>query len=336
MTGKLLAAVFCWVAFGLPSVDALAQGESKTIKIQDVPGVGNMLFRVAISKGYCERHGIKCELSTIPNAPLGAQALLAKNIDVATLAPEVQMSAMIKGAKIRAVAGALSLVPASLVIRNELPAPNAGKGYPVFMQDLIGKKIGVPVRGGAGEFQFVAMLQKAGYSADGVSFVAVGAPNTGYPALISGQVDAVWSFEPTGTMCEFLKTCRELWRAASAPEPTEITAMNGAGVLFVFRQDDIDQKTDVVEAFVETARDAEAFIQNAANFDEVVRIANNYSKFDLPDGEGLMTATLRRMLPGYRVSISRPALKASADYMYETKQINAPFDYTTLIYDKAP
>ena len=151
MTGKLLAAVFCWVAFGLPSVDALAQGESKTIKIQDVPGVGNMLFRVAISKGYCERHGIKCELSTIPNAPLGAQALLAKNIDVATLAPEVQMSAMIEGAKIRAVAGALSLVPASLVIRNELPAPNAGKGYPVFMQDLIGKKIGVPVRGGAGD-----------------------------------------------------------------------------------------------------------------------------------------------------------------------------------------
>ena len=137
-------------------------------------------------------------------------------------------------------------------------------------------------------------------------------------------------------MCEFLKTCRELWRAATAPEPTEITAMNGAGVLFVFRQDDIDQKTDVVEAFLETARDAEAFIQNAANFDEVVRIANNYSKFDLPDGEGLMTATLRRMLPGYRVSISRPALKASADYMYETKQINAPFDYTTLIYDKAP
>ena len=337
MTEKLLAALFgLVVAFGLASVDALAQSESKTMKIQDYPGVGNMLVRVAISKGYCDRHGIKCELSMIPNAPLGAQALLAKNIDVAVLAPEVQMSAIIKGAKIRAVAGAFSLVPVSLVIRNELPTPNVGKGYPAFMQDLVGKKIGVPVRGGAGEFQFVAMLQNAGYSADNVSFVAVGAPNTGYPALISGQVDAVWSFEPTGTMCEFLKTCREIWRAATAPEPTEITAMNGAGVLFVFRQDDIDQKPDMFEAFVETARDAEAFMQNAANFDDVAKIANNYFKFDLPNGEGLMTATLRRGLPGYKVSISRPALKAAADYMYETKQITAPFDYTTLIYDKAP
>jgi len=334
MTEKLLAALFgLVVAFGLASVDALAQSESKTMKIQDYPGVGNMLVRVAISKGYCDRHGIKCELSMIPNAPLGAQALLAKNIDVAVLAPEVQI---IKGAKIRAVAGAFSLVPVSLVIRNELPTPNVGKGYPAFMQDLVGKKIGVPVRGGAGEFQFVAMLQNAGYSADNVSFVAVGAPNTGYPALISGQVDAVWSFEPTGTMCEFLNTCREIWRAATAPEPKEITAMNGAGVLFVFRQDDIDQKPDVVEAFVETARDAEAFMQNAANFDDVAKIANNYFKFDLPNGEGLMTATLRRGLPGYKVSISRPALKAAADYMYETKQITAPFDYTTLIYDKAP
>jgi NitT/TauT family transport system substrate-binding protein len=336
MTGKLLAALFCLVAFGSVSVDALAQGESKTIKINDAPGVGNMLIRVAISKSYCDQHGIKCELSTIPNAPLAAQALLAKNIDVAILPPEVQMSAMIKGAKIRAVAGAFSLVPVSLVIRNELPVPNAGKGYPAFMQDLTGKKIGVPVRGGAGEFQFVAMLQKAGYSADDVSFVAVGGPNTGYPALVSGQVDAVWSFEPTGTMCEFLKTCREIWRAATAPEPKEITAINGAGVLFVFRQDDIDQKPDVVAAFVDATRDAEAFMQNGANFDEVVKIANNYFKFDLPNGEGLMTATLRRVLPGYRVPVSRPALKASADYMYETKQINAPFDYTTLIYDKAP
>ena len=151
MTGKLVAVLFWLLALGLTPVDAVAQGESKTIKIQDYPGTGNMLFRVAIPKGYCDRHGIKCELSMIPNAPLGAQALLAKNIDVAVLAPEVQMSAIIKGAKIRAVAGAFSLVPVSLVIRNELPAKNAGKGYPAFMQDLIGKKIGVPVRGGAGD-----------------------------------------------------------------------------------------------------------------------------------------------------------------------------------------
>jgi hypothetical protein len=73
----------------------------------------------------------------------------------------------------------------------------------------------------------------------------------------------------------------------------------------------------------------------------LVKIANNYSKFDLPNGEWLMEATLRRVVPAYKVSISRPALKACADYMYETKctrrkQINAPFDYTTLISDKAP
>ena len=58
------------------NINGHLQGESKTIKIQDYPGTGNMLFRVAIPKGYCDRHGIKCELSTIPNASLGAQALL--------------------------------------------------------------------------------------------------------------------------------------------------------------------------------------------------------------------------------------------------------------------
>ena len=219
MTRKLLAALFCLVAFGLVAIDALAQGESKTIKIQDYPGIGNMLFRVAISKGYCDQHAIKCELQMIPNAPLGVQALLAKNIDVALIPGSVQMNAMLKGARIKGVAGGFVFNPLTVVVNNRLLAPNAGKGYPAMMPDLVGKRIGVPVRGGDAEFQFILMLQKAGFKAGDVSFVAVGAPNTSYPALVSGQVDAVISIEPQGTMCELLKTCREIWRGSEAPEP---------------------------------------------------------------------------------------------------------------------
>jgi NitT/TauT family transport system substrate-binding protein len=125
---------------------------------------------------------------------------------------------MLKGARVKAVAGGFLLNPALIVISNQLSAPNASKGYPAIMQDLEGEKIGVLVRGGDAEFQFILMLQKAGLKADDVSFVAVGAPNTSYPALISGQVDAVMSFEPQGTMCELMKTCREVWRASAAPD----------------------------------------------------------------------------------------------------------------------
>jgi ABC-type nitrate/sulfonate/bicarbonate transport system substrate-binding protein len=92
----------------------------------------------------------------------------------------------------------------------------------------------------------------------------------------------------------------------------------------------------VVEAFINAVKEAEGFIQNPANFVETVNIAHSYFNFDLPNSEALMTAAMKNALPGYKPSISRPAVKAFADYMYATKQIDAPFDYTTLIYDKAP
>jgi NitT/TauT family transport system substrate-binding protein len=336
MARKILGAIFGLIALGVESFGALAQGKGETLKIQDVPAIGNMLTRAAISKGYCEEHGIKCEVRMFPSGPLGVQAFLAKNIDVATIGPDGQILAMIKGAKMRAVAGALALNVFEILIRNELAAPNAGNGYPAIMQDLRGKKIGVAARGAPAELEFILLLQKAGLTADDASFVAIGLGNTAYGALISGQVDALMSVEPTGTLCEVLKTCRLIWRGSDSPEPKEIAATNGAAVVYIFRQEDIDQKPHVVEAFINAVKEAEAFIQNPANFDETVKIAHSYFNFDLPNSDALMTAAMKAALPSYKASISRPAVKAYADYLYATKQIDAPFDYTTMIYDKAP
>jgi hypothetical protein len=39
---------------------------------------------------------------------------------------------------------------------------------------------------------------------------------------------------------------------------------------------------------------------------------------------------------GYRVAISRPAVKAITDYMYATQQLEAPFDATRLVLVSAP
>jgi hypothetical protein len=45
---------------------------------------------------------------------------------------------------------------------------------------------------------------------------------------------------------------------------------------------------------------------------------------------------LKRSLSGYRATISRPALKAVADNMLVTHQIDAPFDTARLVFEKAP
>jgi ABC-type nitrate/sulfonate/bicarbonate transport system substrate-binding protein len=66
---------------------------------------------------------------------------------------------------------------------------------------------------------------------------------------------------------------------------SEVAATNGAAVVFIFRQEDVDQKPYVVDAFINAVKEAEAFIQNPANFDETVTIAHSYFTFDRPNSE---------------------------------------------------
>jgi len=330
-----LAFLAAWLAAAFPTI-ASAQGKGETVKIQDYPGIGNMLYRVAISKGYCDKYGIKCQLQMIPSAPLGTQALLSKSIDVAFGAPEVQISAMLNGAELKAILGGANLNIYIIAVRNDIEVPNASKGFPAIMADLKGKKIGVVARGSGSELQFRFLAQKAGAQADDFTFVAVGAPNTAYGALTSKQVDANMSFDPSGALCDVLKTCRTIYRGSEAKDPPEVSATNGASANMFVRQGTIDTTAHVVDALIAAAKDAEAFIQDPDNYAEALSIAQSYFKFDMARGEEVMDAALKRAIPGYRASISRSALKAIADIMLETKQIDTAFDTTKMVYAKSP
>jgi NitT/TauT family transport system substrate-binding protein len=315
---------------------ASAQGKGETVKIQDYPGIGNMLFRIAASKGYCEARGIKCQLQMIPSGPLGAQALLAKSIDVGFFPPEVQINASIKGAALKIILSGANFNVFHIVIRNDLEAPNLTKGYPAFMADLKGKKIGVPARGSGGELQFGLLAESAGLKAEDFTFVAVGAPDTSYGALISRQIDASMTFEPSGSMCDVLKTCKTIFRAFEAKEPAAIARTNGASGNMVVSQEAIDKAPHVQDALIAAATDAESFLQDPKNFDEALKIAQSYFKFNMPKGDEVMEFSLKNAIPSYKVGVSRPALQQIADNMLATNQIEARFDTSRLLYSNAP
>lgn len=335
---KFVALASCVLA-ALAAPPAWAQGKGETVRFQDYPGTGNMLARVAIAKGFCEKAGIKCELQMIPAAPLGAQAMMAKSID-AFFGPVVVVNGAVqKGAKMKMVVGGAVVNTMILVAGNHLETPNAGKGWPAFMQDFKGKKIGVPSRGSAFEFYATWMLLKAGMKAEDVIYVAVGAPNTAYGALVSKQVDALLMFEPAGAMCDVMKTCKRIWTAATDAQPAEMYAMNGGGSGMVFSQETIDKSPHVIEAVIKAFKESDAFINTPANFDEVLKIGLQNFRFDMPKGDEVMAAVMRAAVnpPGaYRAAINRKAIQAELDMLLATKQIDKMPAISDLIYDKAP
>jgi NitT/TauT family transport system substrate-binding protein len=336
MARLTLTAVIALALAVAPSTTVFAQTEGVKVKIQDYPGIGNMLFRVAVSKGFCERHGVTCQLQMIASGPLGAQALLAKSIDVGFFPTEVQINAMIKGANLKAILSGSRLNPFLIVVRNDLDVPHAGKGFPEFMVDLKGRKIGVPARGSSAELQFGLLAEKAGFTATDFTFVAVGAPNTSYGALASRQIDASMSFEPAGSMCDVLQTCRTLFTQSEAREPIDIVGTNGASTNMVVIQEMAERAPQVIDALIAAAKDAEIFLQDPSNFDETLNIAKSFFSLDLPKGDEIMAVSLKRTIPTFRAPINRLALKQIADNMLSMKQIDAPFDATRLVHAKAP
>jgi NitT/TauT family transport system substrate-binding protein len=312
-----------------------AQDTGETVTVQDYPGTSNMLFRVAKAKGYCEAHGIKCELKFIASGPLGAQALLAGSIDVGFFPASVQINAMVKGARLKTIASGAQKNILIVVMRNDIAAPNSEKGYPAFLHELKGKKIGVPARAAGVELDFLLLAREAGLKDGDFTFVANGSPNTAYGSLISGQVDANVSFDPSGIMCEVLKTCRLVYRASEASGPETIVATHGAAANFVVTEDFVARKPNVVAAILAALRDSEAFIQKPENFDEALAIAKTFFRFEMDRGDEIMAAQLKRAIPSYKAGLSRSALRQIADNMLASKQLDSPFDTANMVYDKA-
>ena len=304
----------------------------ETVRVQDYPGLGNLLVRVAMAQKLCEKNAIKCEVRTIPAAPLGLQTLLAGDIDVAFGPPEVAVQAASKGADIRIIGngarGSIFFVAAG----NHLETPNAVKGYPAVMQDFKGKKIGVTARGTGAEFQFIDLLKGAGMTASDVILVAVGAPNTALPALANKQVDAVMAFEPMGGFCDVLSACRIVLDPRKGQGPADLLAVADAGSVLIMRSDYIQKKPQAAAGFIAAMKDAEAFIQNPANYAAVNKVAQDTFKIDIPKGSEVVTAVLKTSLPAYRFEMDPKAVQAAADYLLKSKQLEKAVDTSKFIY----
>jgi NitT/TauT family transport system substrate-binding protein len=313
-----------------------AQAPRTTIRIQDYPGIGNLLFRVAASKGFCEKQGLICELKIIATGPLGATALLSRSIEVGFFPAEVQISAMIAGAKLKAILSGAQLNPFILIARSDLDLDPIGGDFRGLMTQLKGRRIGVPARGGSGELQFGLLATLAGLQPNDFTFVAVGAPNTSYGALTSKQIDVSVAYEPSGSICDVLKTCRILFDFSKATDPVEIAATNGGVTNAVVTEEMIANSPQIVASIIAAARDAELFLQDPRNYNEALAIAKSFFSFDLPSGDKIMETSFQRTIPTLKVAIDRRSLQQIAANMLAMKQISEPFDSSRLVYDKAP
>ena len=212
-----------------------------------------------------------------------------------------------------------------------LDTPNAAKGYPAVMQDFKGRKIGVTARGSAAEFQLVDLLKGAGLKSDDVTIVAVGAPNTAFPAIANKQIDGLMLFGPMDGFCEVTKACRVVVDPRKGQGPTDILKLTGASVVLVARADYTAKNGKALDALAGALREAEAFIQAPANYAAVLKVAQDTGKINAPGGDQILDISLRNALPTFRFGLDPAALQHAAEYLHRSGQVDKLIDTTRLM-----
>ena len=302
-----------------------------TLKIQDYPGTGNLLVRVAVAKGYCQEAGITCELKTIPAAPLGLQTMLAGDIDVAYGPTEVAAAALARKAPIKIIGAGFQDPVFFLVAGAKTELANESKGYPEVMKSFKGLKIGVTQRGSGAEFQVIDMLRDGGLSANDVTFVAVGAPNTAFPALTKGQVDAIMTFSPSDGMCAVLNACRMVVDPRKGQCPKSILATRGgAGVLMVKAQW-AEGHAKEIAALRKALDKAEAFIRDPANFGATLEVLKATFGIQMPKSDEIAEVVLRGSIGTFGARGNTAAMQAVADNMTATKLLPVAVDMSSAV-----
>jgi len=314
-----------------------ANGE--TLNIQNYAGTtGNMHAVIAQKKGFCDKYNFKCELKTLNSGTLGLQALVGRTIDIAQTGTELTAATGESGLVL--VGLSLPAVVLSVSVRADVPLPNRAKGYPEMMKDFKGLKIGTTARGSGGEVIFNAMLRDAGMQPSDVTYVAVGGPATAYTSMAVGrQVDAAVLFQPLTQLCAFNKTCETVIDMTVGEGPKSVKDMTGSAVVFVARREMADSNPKLMEAFYAAFRDAAAWFDDPANFEELVKIYTPLISFgDLPGADQLRRDWIKSVIPAYSkdLKIDRAAVKASLAFYTENKLLDKPVDADKLIWDKAP
>lgn len=228
-----------------------------TIGLTFVPNIQFAPFYVAIEKGYYEDAGLSVTLNHHAAGADQFGALVAGQEDMLMSAGDEAIQARAQGVDIVYVAEVFRKYPVALI------APADSNIASV--EDLAGKKVGIPGEYGASYIGLLALLESAGMTKDDIQIESVGF--TQAQALLAGQVDAIMGYinnEPIQLQKAGMET-----RTFPVSDALPIVS-NGLVAMAGYLDDNPDQARAIVEA---TLKGVQFAIDNP---EETVEISKEY------------------------------------------------------------
>ena len=286
----------------------------------------NLPIYVAQAFKLFEKHGIQADLIygtgiQVTNIMVGGSA------DFGAFAVEHGIAIIGKAQDVRLLVVNQSLPPYGLIVRADVPTPNADRPYPEMLKDMKGLKLGITTIGAATDLTLRYLLHQVGIEPSDVKIIPAGAPSAQIAGLKNGLIDGALSGEPTQSEAIYrLKIAKMVLdiQGGQGPEVFRDYAYNGVWTTGAYLQKYPERARAVVAAVV----DAETMINDPAHTDEVVKVAaDNMPGFD-PE-------LLRDFIVKYR-AIFRPIatpkqIENVETYLQGAGMLSAPIPYAEVV-----
>ena len=248
-----------------------------------------------------EKHGVEVELVYGTGIQV-TNIMVSGSAEFGAFAVEHGLTVASKGQDVKLIVLNQVLPPLSLIVRNEVPTPNADKPFPQMVRDLKGLKLGISTVGASTDTALQYLLREAGLDPKkDVTIVPVGDPNTMLAALKNGLVDGAMAVEPTQTAAmlgvKIAKMVVDLESGQGGPIFREY-AYNGVFARTATLKDRPQAARAIVAAIIE----AEHLINDPSRIDDMLQVAAAHMR-------GLEPALVRTYLEKYR-SIFAPVATA--------------------------
>lgn len=187
------------------TVSAAANGGAKSTSaptsVTDVatacaPNYQTIPIAYAMQSGLDVKNGIKLHCVQVTTGPQEAAAMISGGINIAGFNPVNLYPLLDRGAQIVAFQPIDDRPFFDIIVRKGFPLPDQSAGWKGVMKDLAHARIGVPARGGAGEFIADGLFNYAGVPDTGVTYISTGIDTTTIAAMSKGQIDAAMTYEP--------------------------------------------------------------------------------------------------------------------------------------------
>ena len=320
---RSIASVIAVVGF----VAAFASSSSAQTKLtigSSVQSLFSLPLYIADTKGLFKAEGLAVEVINFQGGATATPALLGGSTELQSAATENMLKVVQQGQPITAVMSVQSTFNGAIMIRKELAEKLGGRPT---LKDLKGLRIGTLARGGMSDMAARFVIEAQGLSSRDVTLVPIGGYDKHLAAMQANDIDGSFTVEPV----------QSLWsdKSVGAVYMLDLLKQEGPDVFQDMNWITLQGKKDWVEKNRETVRkvvramvQAQTFISDPANLDEVTELAaQSFPSIPKP----ILQASIKRQLQTYTPAITENGIRKNNELLTKTGNLRTPVEFATVV-----